>query len=53
MARAPYNDLPRLTPELVAAMRIEYAAGQVTQRQLAARYGADVMTISHALRSVS
>ena len=53
MPSPPRNSRIVLTPNVVAAMRVEYATGQVTQRQLAMRYGVEPMTISEALRGVT
>jgi len=47
------SPMARLTEVVVAEIRSRYAAGGVTQRQLADEYGVTVMTVNRAVRGQS
>jgi hypothetical protein len=49
IARGPKNGLSKLTPEAVATIRREYAAGGVTHRALAERFGVSRRAVTHVL----
>lgn len=46
MPRGERHGMARLTAEQAAAIRVAYARGDVTQRELAARYGVSRPTVS-------